>query len=110
MDEAPVVARVALHGFPDLGLAGGARPAVTLELPAHALTGRGIIEAMLVRFGEQTLPFLVAARSAGAHRANVHLFVGDQPIGDLDADLADRLDAERRIEALLIRVKTIVGG
>ncbi len=110
MDEAPVVARVALHGFPDLGLAGGVRPAVTLELPAHALSGRGIIEAMLARFGEHALPFLIAARSARVHPANVHLFVGEQAIGDLDADLSDRLDAERRIEALLIRVKTIVGG
>ncbi|HNC68867.1 MAG TPA: hypothetical protein PKZ77_00095 [Pseudomonadales bacterium] len=110
MNEAPVVARVALHGFPDLGLAGGARPFLMLELPAQALTGRGIIKAMLVRFGEHALPFLIAACSAGAHPANVHLFVGEQAIGDLDVDLADRLDAEHRIEALLIRVKTIVGG
>lgn len=105
-----ILARVVLHGFPDLGLPGGSRPFVKLELSTQVLTGRDIIEALLARFGESTLPFLVAARSAGKHPANMHFFVAGQQIGDLDEDLGTHIDAEGQIEVLLIHVKKIVGG
>lgn len=110
MAEKRIIANVMLHGFPDLGLGGGSRPTVSLELAPAVLTGREILKALLERFGAPLVPALGPARESGCHLKNVHIFVNDKAINDVDEVLESRVDAAGRISVLLILVKAIAGG
>ncbi|MBK9467680.1 MAG: hypothetical protein IPO20_06890 [Gammaproteobacteria bacterium] len=66
MDTPRISASVMLHGFADLGIGGGNRPTVTLELEREGLTGREIFKALLERFGEPWHPPWGRCANAGA--------------------------------------------
>lgn len=110
MGQQRIIANVMLHGFPDLGLGGGSRPTLDLELAPDILTGREIFKTLLDRFGPPLMPALGPAREPGCRLKNVHLFVNDKAINDADETLDAHVDATGRIRVLLILVKAIASG
>lgn len=110
MDTPRISASVMLHGFADLGIGGGNRPTVTLELEREGLSGREIFKALLERFGEPLAPALGPLRECGCCLKNVYLFVNDKAVDDADEPLGPHIDAAGRIRVLLILLKAIASG
>ena len=105
-----IYVKVRLHGFPDLGLSGGTQPQVAFEIQADELSGRAICKALLARFGAPLAPVLSHAENGGRVLKNLHVFVNNIQITDIDERLEGRAGAENRISVLLILVRAIAGG
>jgi hypothetical protein len=110
MNAQRISASVTLHGFADLGLGGGNRPTVDLELEREGLTGREIVKALLQRFGERLAPSLGPLRERGCCLKNVYIFVNDKAVDDADEALGPHIDAGGGIRVLLILLKAIASG
>ncbi len=82
-----------------------ARAPVDLELPAN-VTGHDLLRCLANRYGPQFQR--KALKATGGLRAEVRVFVCDQPLEDLAAPIADELS--RGAEFSIVLLAPLIGG
>ena len=82
-----------------------ARAPVDLELPANA-TGQDVLQCLANRYGSRFQR--KALKGNGELRAEVRMFVGDQPVEDLATRIGGELS--RGAEVSIVLLAPLVGG
>lgn len=82
-----------------------ARGPVDLDLPQD-VTGHALLQCLGARYGARFQRR--ALKPTGALRAEVRLFVDDDPIEDLDVEIGDRL--RRGAEVSIVWLAPLIGG
>jgi hypothetical protein len=82
-----------------------ARGPIDLDLP-EKVTGQTLLRCLADRYGPRLQR--KALKTAGGLRAEVRLFIGDEPIEDLAAPINDGLD--RGAEVSLVLLAPLIGG